>query len=50
MKELSVETVMEDGRQGSQSSAAVLCAIFHSVMTAVLQLLMSYALHYFPSI
>lgn len=45
---LSIETVMEGGRQGSQSSAAMLCAIFHSVLTAVQ--LLSYTLHYFLSI
>lgn len=44
-----METVMEGGRQGFQSGAAMLCAIFHSVMIAVLQLLMSYILHYFTS-
>lgn len=49
MRELSLETVMEGGRQGFQSGAAMLCAIFHSVKTAVLQLLMSYTLHYIIS-
>lgn len=44
-----METVMEGGIQGFQSGAAMLCAIFHSVVTAVLQLLMSYTLRYFPS-
>lgn len=45
-----METVMEGGRQASQSSAAMLCAIFHPVVTAVPQLLMSYALHYCPAL
>lgn len=45
-----METAVEGGRQGTQSSAAMLCAIFHSVLTAVLQLLMSYTLRYFPSV
>lgn len=38
------------GRRWKTSVSAMLCAIFHSVVTAVLQLLMSYTLHYFTSL